>query len=339
MRTKQIRPLDNDENAVGPDGTIIVTADKSNWSQPGVIIPLIADGRLTIESSRDPLPLTNQTAKIRVSYAPHKGTLIALYNNGWKYHDFDPYIDFTIGTDLDADSNPIAASTPYDVFVYDSGGTTLELVPWNNATNPGVRIVDVVRFDGIWVKDGDFTRRYVGTVVTNGSNQFTDSNTDRMVWNTHNQVLRSAKRMSDGSSNTINSSTPSSGADLVQFPGNVGSGIDFVVGLDTFVKCESIAGGFTAGDNTLLLTLGLDSVTTEAPNTMGTATQSLGTGVPTTTTTGCIICYVVNHSMISPGDHLYKPLYRSTITASSITIQTPSPTGSARHGITLSFMG
>jgi hypothetical protein len=55
MRAKQIRPLDNNENVVGPDGTIVITADKSNWSRPGVIIPLIADGRLTIESSRDPL--------------------------------------------------------------------------------------------------------------------------------------------------------------------------------------------------------------------------------------------------------------------------------------------
>lgn len=339
MRAKQIRPLDNNENVVGSDGVIIITADKSNWSRPGVIIPLIADGRLTIESSRDPLPQTNQTAKIRVSYAPHKGTLIALYSNGWKYHDFDPFIDFTIGTDLDADSNPIAASTPYDVFVYDNGGTTLELVPWNNATNPGVRIVDVVRFDGVWVKNGDFTRRYVGTVVTNASNQFTDSNTARMVWNAHNQVLRAAKILSDGSSNVINATTPSSGADLVQFPGNVGNGIDFVIGLDTLVKCEGMVGGFTPGDNSLLLTLGLDSITTEAPGTMGTATQTLGTGVPTTTTTGCIICYVANHSIIAPGDHLYKMLYRSTITFSGITLATPFPTGSARHGMTLSFLG
>lgn len=339
MRAKQIRVLDNNANTVAPSGIIVVTADKANWSRPGPIIPLIADGRITVDTARDTTSQAPETNKNRLSYAMHHGALISIYGGGsWAYYDFGPFIDFTAGVDLDADNNSIANSTPYDVFVFDSGGLELELVPWNNATSPGVRIVNLTRLDGIWVKSTDFTRRYVGTVVTNGSALFDDNNTRRMVWNAYNQVLRSSVIVKSTSS-LVNATTSSSGADLAQFPG-IGSGFEFVVGLDTQVKCESIIGGFVStGAETMLLTLGLDSITTEAPGTMGCSTMSTGSGVPATTSTLRFVDYTANHSIIAPGDHHYRLLYRSTIPSGSFSMSSQQPAGSAQHGMTLSLFG
>ena len=340
MRAKQIRVLDNNGNNVASTSVIVVTADKANWSRPGPIIPLITDGRITIDTARDTTSQAPETNKTRLSYAPHHGSLISLYNgDSWAYHDFDPFIDFTAGVDLDADNVSIANSTPYDVFVFDNGGLELELVPWNNATSPGVRIVNLARLDGIWVKSTDFVKRYVGTVVTNGSALFDDNNTRRMVWNAYNQVLRSSVIVKSTSS-VVNATTPSSGADLVQFPGTIGAGLEFVVGLDIQVKCECIVGGFTGtGAERILFTLGLDSITTEALGTMGCSTISSGSGVPVTTSTGRTVGYTANHSIIAPGDHHYRLLYRSTIPSGSFNAVGALPAGSAQQGMTLSFLG
>src|SRR5215471_16966867 len=57
----------------------------------------------------------------------------------------------------------LTAGTPADIFAYASGGAVaLELVNW---TNPTTRAVALAQQDGVWIKQSDMTRRYVGTIL------------------------------------------------------------------------------------------------------------------------------------------------------------------------------
>jgi hypothetical protein len=56
------------------------------------------------------------------------------------------------------------AGLPFDLFAYQVAGVvSLEAVNWTQPT-PGVRATGIVKQNGIWVKSGDVSRRYLGTV-------------------------------------------------------------------------------------------------------------------------------------------------------------------------------
>src|SRR5207244_3794732 len=57
----------------------------------------------------------------------------------------------------------------YDVWVYDNSGVpALEVLAWTNVTT---RATGLAYNNGIITKSGDQTRRYVGTIYANGTNQ------------------------------------------------------------------------------------------------------------------------------------------------------------------------
>jgi len=61
------------------------------------------------------------------------------------------------------------ASRPHDVFVYNNSGTaTLELTAWTNDTT---RATALTTQNGVYVKTGDTTRLYLGTIYLDGSKQ------------------------------------------------------------------------------------------------------------------------------------------------------------------------
>jgi hypothetical protein len=65
---------------------------------------------------------------------------------------------------------------------------TLELGPaWTNDTT---RATGLVLQDGIWVKSGSTTRRYLGTLRTTSTTTTEDSATKRFLWNYYNRVPR-----------------------------------------------------------------------------------------------------------------------------------------------------
>jgi hypothetical protein len=118
-------------------------------------------------------------------FTPFNGNKIALYNGstGWK--------SFT-----SAEMNIALAGTGlFDVFCYDNAGTpTLETLVWTSDT---VRATALVRQDGVWVKSGATTRRYVGTVrVVAGT--ATDSTESRGLFNADNRQLRSLRKLAAG---------------------------------------------------------------------------------------------------------------------------------------------
>ena len=83
----------------------------------------------------------------------------------------------------------LTASKPYDVFAYDSSGTlTLELLVW---TNSSTRATSLVLQDGVLVKTGSTTRRYLGTIyVDSGGGAVSDTYASRHLWNYYHRAKR-----------------------------------------------------------------------------------------------------------------------------------------------------
>ncbi len=85
---------------------------------------------------------------------------------------------------------PVAANTRYDIFAYDSAG-----VP-SYETAVTTRTTDLPLQDGIRVKSGAVTRRYLGTVQTTAvAGQTEASIAKQYLFNEQNRVLRPLRRM------------------------------------------------------------------------------------------------------------------------------------------------
>jgi len=119
----------------------------------------VADGRLTLVSGA-PVVTSSQTAKTTLYYTPCVGNGIALYSgSAWSVLTF---------SEISISLSGLTANTNYDVFAFNNSGTvTLDtLVAWTNATT---RATALTRQDGVLVKSGATTRRYLGTIRTTGT--------------------------------------------------------------------------------------------------------------------------------------------------------------------------
>jgi hypothetical protein len=151
--------------------------------------PSTNDFRLTLASG-DPVPATDQTAKSTLYLTPHLGQSIMLYvGAAWVVRT---------PAEVSLSLSALAADTVYDIFVWDSAGTIiLEALPWASATT---RATALARQDGIWIKSGQPSRRYVGTISTTVAGQTEDSLAKRYVWNAQNRVPRPLRRLETAAS-------------------------------------------------------------------------------------------------------------------------------------------
>lgn len=152
----------------------------TSWVNPDLGVR--CDGRLTLTTGT-PVTTSDVTAATTLYFAPYKGGYIDLYN-GTKWIRY-------LFTELSI-SVPATTATMYDVFVYDNSGTpTLELTAWTDDTN---RATALTTQNGVYVKTGATTRRYVGSFRTTGSSgQTEDSLAKRYVWNYYNRLSRPMK--------------------------------------------------------------------------------------------------------------------------------------------------
>lgn len=90
---------------------------------------------------------------------PHNGNVISLYNGtSWILYESNEF-SLALGT--------LTNNIPYDIFCYaNSGVPTLEFLAWTNTTT---RATSLVSQDGILVKTGATTRRYLGTFLACGN--------------------------------------------------------------------------------------------------------------------------------------------------------------------------
>ncbi len=113
-------------------------------------------------------------------FTPFRGNVVSLYDGTrWKLYTF---------SELSLSLSGFTASLPYDVFLYDNSGTlTLEGVAWTSAL---VRATALVLQDGVYVKSGDTTRRWVGTIATSGTGECEDTEEVRNVLSAQNRVRK-----------------------------------------------------------------------------------------------------------------------------------------------------
>lgn len=139
--------------------------------------------RLTLDST-NPVPTSDLAAQGTLYLLPYKGNVMPLYTGS-------VWTNYTISSGGVSVAAPGAASTNYDVFLYDSSGTlTLDLTAWTSDT---ARATALATQDGLYVKTGATARRYLGTVRTVAANQLEDSAARRFVWNHHNRIARPLK--------------------------------------------------------------------------------------------------------------------------------------------------
>jgi hypothetical protein len=220
-----------DDDGSGTTGTVITNAEKTTiYNQVDDFVRSavagVCEGRITLTAST-PVTVSDVTAATTVRFAPYKGYRIGLYDGSkWLLYTFTE-LSLSLGSD--------AANTNYDLFAYDSGGTvTLERLAWTNDTT---RATALTTQNGILVKSGATTRRYLGTYRTTGSaGQTEDSFAKRFVWNYYNRVDR-PMRATDAT-NSWNYTT----ATIRQANASTANQVAFVIGwAESLVAGEVIA--------------------------------------------------------------------------------------------------
>jgi len=146
----------------------------------------VCEGRLTLTSGVA-VSLSDVSAATTVYFTPFRGNKIGVYNGtAWSIFDL---------TEINLSLSGFAANTNFDIYVYDNSGTlTLENVAWTDDTT---RATALILQDGVYVKSGEATRRYLGTIRTTGITGQTEDSAGgsitiakRLVWNAYNRVSR-----------------------------------------------------------------------------------------------------------------------------------------------------
>lgn len=142
-------------------------------------------GRLTLTSAT-PVTTSDVTAATTVYYTPAGGCNTIFLYDGTAWSEY-AFAEISIAV-------PATTNTNYDVFAYDNAGAVaLELTAWTNDTT---RATALAFQNGVYVKTGALTRRYLGTFRTTGvSGQTEDSFAKRFLWNYYNRAPRVMRRV------------------------------------------------------------------------------------------------------------------------------------------------
>lgn len=236
------------------------------------------EGRLTLQSGT-PVPTSDTTAATTLYFTPYKGSRIAIFNGTyWQWYSFT---ERSIAV-------PATTNTNYDVFIYDNAGTlTLELTAWASAT---ARATLLAVQNGVLVKTGATSRRYLGTFRTTGvSGQTEDSRVKRFVWNYYNRVLRGFSK-ADATSHTYNAAT------LRQWNATSTNQVEYVCGYqEDWYQINLTANTTSLSAVQTTVGIGFDSTTaynngqSQAINLINSATNLMRFG--TTGSTPCLLGY------------------------------------------------
>lgn len=238
----------NVQNSIG-----LLGIDSSNLDigAGGYLSRSVFDFRLTL-TSVTPVTTADTTAGTIIC-TPYNGNLMGLYNGtGWLVRSS---AEISIAV-------PAVANKMYDVFVFDNAGTaTLEVLAWTDDTN---RATALARQDGVLVKNGAATRRYIGSFRTNGANQAVDSFNARWLWNMYNRVVKPMRKMAGvGSAWTYGTAT------VRQANADSTNQLDFVIGVqEDEVSAEVQVNTATSTSSWHSVGIGLDSTSSYAASSM-----------------------------------------------------------------------
>lgn len=222
-----------------------------SWAEA---FPQITQGRLTLTTAT-PVTTADVTGAATVYFTPYGGNRVAVYNGTyWKLYAFTE-ISLGLGT--------ITNDLPYDVFIFDNAGTlTLEFLAWSTKT---ARATALTTQDGVLVKTGAVTRKYLGTFKTTSTTTTEDSYAKRDLYNYYNQVDRALKVLEG--TNTWGYAT----ATTRQANGSTANQLEVMIGVAgeaISVTVMAVLSTNTPGNDTYTF-IGEDSTTVMSPNSMG----------------------------------------------------------------------
>lgn len=292
-----LRTTWTDDDGSGTTGTVLNNAAlQAIYDKLSLSLPSIAGGRLTLTSGTA-VTTADVTAAVSVFYTPHVSAALALYDgvSAWNVLSFAE-TTLALGT--------LTSGLPYDVFAFNNSGTlALESLAWSTAT---ARATALVKQDGVWVKTGATTRRYLGTFLTTSTTTTEDSFAKRYLWNYNNRVRRvmAVYPTTDSWAYTIFT--------FRQANASTANQIDCVVGIaEVAVTVDVYAGVSNTNAGVSLLTaIGEDSTTTAlVPSTVAS------------TTTPAANAFLINHAHAlrypAIGRHFYAWLEASAATGTT----------------------
>lgn len=222
--------------------------------------------RLSLTSGL-PVTTTDVTGATTLYLVPYKGYEISLYSGS-------AWVTLTPGQ-ISITNSGLSATTTYDVFVDYNGGTPqLSFTAWSSSTpGSGSRATALTYQNGVLVKNGTLTSRYVGTIYTNGSTQFTDSFANRLTYNYYNRVSRSFGLLYTASSwGQANNNT-------WEIFNNSGSSANIVVGVqedNVYITVEILA----TGSGPYAIGVGVNSGTVNSATINNSSPGAGGGGYP-----------------------------------------------------------
>lgn len=225
---------------------------------------LVQDFRLTLTTGT-PVTTSDVTGATTVYCTPYTGNSIALYDGtNWNIRTSAEF-SLALGT--------LTSGKPYDVFCYDNAGTpTLEFLVWTDDTT---RATALAYQDGVLVKSGTATRRYLGTFYTTATTTTEDSVSKRFLWNYYNRVNKTLF-VTDATA-TWNYTAPT----VRQARASAANRVEVVVGVNEDAVSADLQVTFanSSANVTVIAGFGLDSTTVFAADQLRAAarTQVAGT--------------------------------------------------------------
>lgn len=204
-------------------------------------------GRLSLTTG---VPVTSGdvTAATTIYWVPYQGNQVALYTGSTWVSASQAQLSIAV---------PATTNQMYDVFMdYNAGVPALSLTAWTNDTT---RATALTTQDGVLVKTGALTSRYLGSFRTTAvSGQTEDSVTNRLVWNYYNRIRRPMQRIDTTASWNYTSTTvrQANNSALNQFAIVVGVA-EITVDIDLTVNASNSSAG-----QGIWVGIGINSTTT-----------------------------------------------------------------------------
>lgn len=218
----------------------------------------VCEGRLTLTSGT-PVTTADVTGATSLYFTPYQGNQIGLYDGAaWAPLTF---------TETTGSLGTLTNDLPYDVFGYLAGSVlALEFVAWTSKT---ARATALAVQDGVLVKSGGTSRRYLGTFHTTSTTTTEDSKRRRLLWNYTHRARRPFYRIESAASWTYTLAT------VRQANANVLNQVECVVGVEgPVLDLTVLVAGSSSGTNYAVLGIGEDSTTVMSANALSGATQS-----------------------------------------------------------------
>jgi hypothetical protein len=168
-------------NATINTSTLVAPTINTSVSSTTALFAEVCQGRLTLTSGL-PVTTADVTGATSILFSPYGGNTIGLFDGVSKWSVL-PFAELSVSL------GTLTSGLPYDVFIFSNAGSPTLRAPvaWTNTTT---RATALVTQNGILVKSGATTDRYLGTFYTTATTTTEDSAAKRFVWNYYNRVSR-----------------------------------------------------------------------------------------------------------------------------------------------------